>query len=127
MPDGVEAEIPPPIEKRVAINGKFLDEVRIRLSPGTPGTVSYLSFPLKEHRGELENDGTVTIYTKMPTAVAAFAAGLLQPVGGTPVELMVAGKKLSPMVLAEDRCSDNGGHNDVAVLIFKTAKTEGQS
>lgn len=127
LPDGVEVEIPPPIEKRVAINGKFLDEVRIRLTPGTPGTISLLSFPLKQHRGEVGDDGTVTVHTKMPTAVAIFAEGLLEPVGGAPVELMVAGNKLSPMVLAEVRCSDNGGHNDIAVLIFKPVKTEGQS
>jgi len=127
LPDGVEVEIPPPIEKRVAINGKFLDEAQIRLSPGTPGAISLLSFPLKQHRGEVRDDGTVIVRTKMPTAVAIFAEGLLQPVGGAPVELMVAGKKHSPMVLAEVRCSDNVGHNDIAVLVFKPTKTEGQS
>jgi len=126
FPDGVEAEIPPPIEKRVAINGKFLDEVQIRLT-GTPGTISLLSFPLQYHRGAIGNDDTVTVHTKMPTAVALFAEGLLQPVGGAPVELMVTGRRLSPMVLAQVHCSDNVGHNDIAVLVFKPAKTEGPS
>jgi hypothetical protein len=28
LPDGVRAEVPPPIEKRIAIGEKFLDEIR---------------------------------------------------------------------------------------------------
>lgn len=120
LPDGVEAEIPPPIEKRVAVGGQFLDETRIRLT-GTPGTISLLSFPLKHHWGTVSDDGTVTVHTKMPTAVALLAEGVLPPIGGGSVSLTVQGKKLDPMVLSEIRCDANGGHNDIAILIFKPA------
>jgi hypothetical protein len=120
LPDGIEAEIPPPIEKRVAIGGQFLDERRIRLT-GTPGTISLLSFPLKHHWGTVSDDGTVTVYTKMPTAVALLAEGVLPPVGGGPVALTVQGTKIDAMVLSEIRCDANGGHNDVAVLVFESA------
>lgn len=119
LPDGVEAEVEPPIEKRIAIGGQFLDKVRIRLSANT-----LLSFPLPKHRGEVSGDGNVTIYTKMPTAVSLFAEGVLQPVGGDPVELVVSGKKLFPMVLAEVRCSDYAGNHDTAILVFKPATAE---
>jgi hypothetical protein len=31
LPEGVRAELPPPAEKRIAIGGKFLDELQISL------------------------------------------------------------------------------------------------
>ncbi len=89
LPDGVEAHVPPPIEKRVAIGDKFLDEARIRLT-GTPGTIALLGFPLKHHWGTVSDDGTVTVYTKMPTAVALLAEGVLPSIGGAAVGLTVA-------------------------------------
>lgn len=116
LPDGVEAHVPPPIEKRVAIGGKFLDETQIRMT-----ATSYLSFPVEAHRGVIGDDGTVSVRTKMPTAVALLAQGLLPPIGGAAVGLMVQGKKLDAMVLSEIRCDDNGGHHDIAVLVFKPA------
>lgn len=114
LPDGVEAHVPPPIEKRVAIGGKFLDETQIRTTATT-----YLSFPVEAHRGVVGDDGTVTVRTKMPTAVALLAQGLLPPIGGAAVGLMVQGKTLDAMVLSEIACDANGGHNDIAVLVFK--------
>ncbi|MCA9555892.1 MAG: hypothetical protein KC933_38045 [Myxococcales bacterium] len=120
LPDGVEAHVPPPLEKRVAIAGKFLDETQIRLT-GTPGTVTLLSFPLQSHRAVIGDDGSVTVHTKMPTAVALFAEGVLPPIGGTAVGLTVQGQTLDAMVLTGLRCDANGGHNDIAILVFKPA------
>ena len=114
LPEGVVAHVPPPAEKRIAIGGKFLDEVSIRQT-----ATSFLSFPVGNHRGEIGGDGAVTIHAKMPTIVELFAEGALTPVGGAPVEIMVAGKKLGPMVLAEVRCTGGGGLHDVAVLVFR--------
>jgi hypothetical protein len=118
LPEGVKVKIPPPIEERVGISGKFLDEVHIRLS-----STSYLGFPVEAHQGVVGSDGSVTIRTKMPTAVALFTQGLLHPVNGAPVDLTLAGKKLSSMVLNEVSCLSNGGHHDVAMLVFKHAAT----
>lgn len=86
LPDGVEAHVPPPAEKRIAVGGKFLDEVSIRQS-----ATSYLSFPVESHRGEIGADGVATIHTKMPTVAQLFAEGRLTPVGGAPVVSAVAG------------------------------------
>jgi len=116
LPDGVEAHVPPPIEKRVAIGGKFLDETQIRMT-----ATSYLRFPVEAHRGAIGDDGTVTVRTKMPTAVALLGQGVLPPVGGASVALTVQGKKLDAMVLSEIRCDENGGHHDIAVLLSKPA------
>jgi len=115
LPEGVEADVPPPVEKRIAIGGQFLDEVRIRIS-----ATSYLGFPVEEHRGEVGGDGRVTIHTKMPAVVELFAQGRLTAVGGAPVDIMVGGKALGPMVLAEVRGVEEGGRYDIVALIFRS-------
>lgn len=114
--DDVEAEIPPPLEKRIAIGGLFLDEVKIRLDGN-----SYLSFPVQNHVGLVGSDGIATIHAKMPTVLQLFAEGRLPQVGGAPIEIMVGGKPLGPMVLSGVRCISNGGHHDVAELVFRPA------
>lgn len=116
LPNGVEAHVPPPVERRVAISGRFLDETYIR----TTGTSS-LGFPVEAHRGTVGEDGTVTVRTMMPTAVALFAEGVLPPIGGGSVALTVQGKELAAMVVSELRCDVNGGHNDIAIIVFKPA------
>ena len=118
--EGVEAHVPPPAEKRIAIGGQFLDEVNIRRS-----APAFLSFPVDNHHGEIGGDGVVTIHAKMPTIVELFAEGALTPVGGAPADVMVAGKKLGPMVLAEVRCTGGGGHHDIVVLVFRGADVNG--
>jgi hypothetical protein len=119
LPLGVEAHVPPPITKRVAIGGKFLDEVQIRQS-----ATALLSFPVDHHRGLVGSDGAVTIHSKMPTVVALFAAGLLPPVGGPPVEVVVVGRTFGKMVLREVGCAGDSFRGDVAVLSFRPASPE---
>jgi len=116
LPAGIEAHVPPPAEKRIAIGGKFLDEVSIRLSATT-----YLSFPIESHRGNVGTDGVVTIHAKMPTVVQLFAEGRLTRVGGAPVDVMVGGKELGSMVLSDVGCAGQLGYNDIAVLVFRRA------
>ncbi len=113
LPQGVEPLVPPPAEKRIALGGRFLDEVRIILKANT-----FLSFPVDRHLGEV-GDGTATIRTMMPTAVQLFADGVLKPVGGAPVDVVIGLERLGPMVLREVRCDDDRGHNDAATLVFK--------
>lgn len=117
LPAGVEAEIPPPIEKRVAIGGKFLDETTIRLGEAATGSM-LLSYPVERHRGTVNDDGTVTVYAMMPTAIALFAGGVIPPIGGASVGLMVQGRRFGPMVLTDFRCQSSHGYRDIAVLIF---------
>ncbi|MEY4548300.1 MAG: hypothetical protein RL685_4495 [Pseudomonadota bacterium] len=119
LPDGVRAEIPPPVEKRVTIGGKFLDEVQIRQS-----ATSYLSFPVGHHRGVIGDDGTATVYARMPSALQLFAEGCLPRVGGDPVEVTIGGRKLGPMVLTQVLCGGENYRNDIAVLAFRPANGE---
>jgi hypothetical protein len=119
LPDGVRAEVPPPIEKRVAIGGKFLDEVRIRLNAS-----SYVSFPVSEHSGSIGADGTATVRARMPTALQLFAEGLLPRVGGDPVELVIGGRSTGAMVLSDVVSGGEYGRHDIAVLVFRPAHAE---
>jgi hypothetical protein len=116
LPDGVEPEVPPPAEKRVAIGGSFLDTVQIR-----QGATTYLSFPAEHHRGLVDGDGVATIYAKMPTVVQLFAEGRLPPIGGPPVDVTIGVKKLGPMVLTAVHCAGDSGRHDVAALMFRPA------
>ncbi len=111
---GVEADVPPPLAKRVSVGGTFLDEVRIALS----GT-SFLSFPVDRHRAVVDEHGTATVYAMMPTALQLFADGRLPRVGGDVVGLVVGGRELGPMVLANVFAS--GDRHDVAALVFRRA------
>ena len=117
LPDGFEAEVPPPAEKRIAIGKRFLDETGIRVS-----STSSLLFPVEQHRFVVSADGTVTIFAKMPTALQLFAEGTLPRVGGEPVQVSVGGKDPSSMVLSEVRCGGHFGYDDVAVLEFRLAR-----
>jgi hypothetical protein len=116
LPDGARAEIPPPIEKRISIAGKFLDEVQIRQS-----ATSYLSFPVDRHSGVIGEDGTATVHAMMPSALQLFAEGRLPRIGGDSVEVDIGGRKLGPMVLTEVRCGGENYRHDIAVLVFRTA------
>lgn len=116
LPDGVEAEAPPPADKRIAIGGRFLDEVRI-----PQGGNALLSFPVERHSGTISEDGTATVRTMMPSALRLFAEGHLPPVKGGHVEVAIGGRPLGPMVLADVRCGGEDLRHDVAILVFKPA------
>jgi hypothetical protein len=119
LPEGVEAEVPPPAEKRTAIGGKFLDEVRIRQN-----STSYLCFPVNNHHGAVGSDGVATIHARMPAVVQLFAEGRLTQVGGAPVDVMIGIRRLGRMVLSEVSCAGNGGYHDLAVLVFRPTNGE---
>lgn len=112
LPDGVRAESPVPAEKRIAVGGVFLDEVRIPLS----GT-SYRVFPCEHHAGALSADGTATVRTKVSTALMLLSQGQLSPVGGAAVEIAIGGRALGPMVLDSVSCVDVSV--DTVTLVFR--------
>lgn len=115
LPDGVRVEVPPPLEKRIAIGGTFLDEVRI-----SRGDNTLLSFPPERHRGALASDGGATVHAMMPSALQLLADGRLPPVGQGSIEVAIGGRSLGPMVLASVQCG--GERHDVAVLVFRPAR-----
>ncbi|MAQ14212.1 MAG: hypothetical protein CMN30_05390 [Sandaracinus sp.] len=73
-------------------------------------------FPLERHSATLGDEGTLTLSTPMPVAVALFAEGCLAPVGGPPVDVLVYGQALGPMVLREVSC---GSDERMTYLVFE--------
>ena len=108
--------MPPPIEKRIALGGRFLDEVRISL-----GATSCLVFPVDRHRAVVREDGSATVYAMMPSALQLFADGTVPRLGGESVEVVIGGRKLGPMVLARVACGGENFQHDIAVLVFEPA------
>lgn len=80
-----------------------------------------MSFPVTRHRGVIDADGTATVYAAMPSALQLFAEGRLPRVGADPVDVVIGGRKLGPMVLAAVRCDGQYSEYNVAVLVFKPA------
>lgn len=78
---------------RIAIGGRYLDEVQIRLD--LLDSLSHLSFPANRHRGRVEED-RVTVFTQGPTAVNLFADGVLPPVGRGAVTVAIGGREFGP-------------------------------
>lgn len=114
LPDGVRAEVQPPLEQRIAIGGTFLDDVRI-----PQGDNTLLSFPANRHRGVLAEGGAAKVHAMMPAALQLLADGRLPPIGQGPIEVAIGGRSLGPMVLAEIRCG--GQSHDIAILVFRPA------
>ena len=110
LPDGVEAEVPPPAEKRIAVGGRFLDEVRI-----SQGGNAVLMSPVERHSGTISEDGTATVRTMMPSALQLFAEGKLSPVNGGHVQVAIGGRTLGPMVLTDVRCGGEHLRHDVVL------------
>lgn len=114
LPDGVKAMVPPAIEKRIAIAGKFLDEVRIGIGSNTS-----LGFPVERHSGVVHDDGSVTIHTMMPVALQLFADGSLPPVGRGRVQIQIGVRELGAMELCNVQCSGALSRHEGTALAFR--------
>lgn len=74
---------------RIALNGRYLDEVRTRLhSPTESGRVSYLCLPEEHHRAIPDGDGFI-LRTPAITALQLHHEGLLSAGHAHPVELAI--------------------------------------
>lgn len=105
---------------RIAIAGRYLDEVRIQLGRRVaPGSVSYRSFPVHRHRVRIE-EAHVIVSTPATTAVQLFADGALAPIGGPAVAVSMGVEELGPCHLEAVETGD-AGVDDAIVLRFRRA------
>lgn len=110
---------------RIAIAGRYLDEVRIRQTRSyEPGCVSYLSFPASRHWVRVEGD-CITVSAQAATVVQLFADGALPPIGAGAVPLKVAGRDVGPCRLESVESGETSAVDDMIVLRFRQA-SEGQ-
>lgn len=115
LPRGCEPDVPPPLELRVAIGGKMLDQIGFRIADGT-----HAAFPVGEHVAKIGDDGAVTVTTHAMTLVQLFTMGLMSPIGGPPVELVAVGRTFPSMCLISIHALAAVG-NDRVVLRFERA------
>lgn len=117
LPNGYEAAVPPPARARIAIGGRFLDDVKISKTE-----TSRLSFPVTQHHVS-ENGALLTVETPAYIAVQLFAEGALSPIRSTTVEVAIHGEPARAMVLVEVRAGEHLPKHaaDVVALTFEAA------
>ncbi len=104
---------------RIAIGGRYLDEVRIRQAGRhTAPAVAYLSFPAERHWAHIDGDG-VTISAQAQSVVMLFADGVLPSLGGGVVTVEVGGRRLGPCTLESVESGAISAVDDLIVLRFR--------
>ena len=79
--------------RRIAINGRFLDEVQTRQEDDRSGSVSHTSYPAEQHYAIEDEDG-VTLQMPAVTALQLYHDGILPANREQSVELTVADRRL---------------------------------
>ena len=110
LPEGCEPYVPPAAKTRIAIGGRFLDEVKIRRT-----STSTLSFPPERHRAEVSGD-RVVVHVPACVAVQLLADGVLPPLRGGPVEIVVYAQPPRRAALVEVH---TGEYGDIVSLTFE--------
>jgi hypothetical protein len=110
---------------RIAIEGKYLDEVRIRQAkPYEPNCVSYLSFPASRHWAEVKSE-RVTVSAQAATVGKLFADDVLPAVGGRAVVVEASGEKIGPCLLEAVESGETNPVDDMIVLCFRRSSETG--
>ena len=101
---------------RIAIGGRYLDEVQIRLAKShAPNTRSDLSFPAHRHATSIDQDQLV-VATQAATAVKLFSEGVLQPIGGIAVTVRI-GSEDCGLWLLDSVEADRESSSDIEILL----------
>src|ERR1700730_8472986 len=79
--------------RRIAIDGRFLDEIQTRLEDDGSGSVIHTSYPAEQHHAIEDGDG-VTLQMAALTALQLYHDGTLPVNREQPVELTVADRRL---------------------------------
>src|ERR1700761_4371335 len=101
--------------RRIAINGRFLDEVRTRRDDGRSDAVSYTLLPA-EHHHALEDDDGVTLRIPAMTALQLYHDGTLPADREQSVDLTVADQKLGSFFVQWLRGLSGGEVGDGVLL-----------
>lgn len=112
---------------RIAINGKYLHEIRTRLHDNLhPGAVSYLQLPEAHHRIS-QGEGAIVLRVPAITALQLYHDGVL-PVDRTqPVSLAIDGRELGTFYIAWlRRPAEQYDPGEPVLLRFERAPTAEQ-
>jgi len=101
--------------RRIAINGRFLDEVQTRLEDDRSGSVSHTSYPAEQHHAIEDEDG-VTLRMPAMTALQLYHDGILPANREQSVELTVADRRLGAFFVQWLRGLSGRGFGDPMLL-----------
>jgi hypothetical protein len=101
--------------RRIAINGRFLDEVQTRLEDDRSGSVSHTSYPAEQHHAIEDEDG-VTLQTPAMTALQLYHDGILPASREQSVEITVADRRLGAFFVQWLRGLSGRGFGDPMLL-----------
>jgi hypothetical protein len=105
-------------ELRIAIEGRYLDEVKIRqANMYATSPIAYVSFPARRHWARAEGDD-VTLSAQAATVVKLFADGVLPALGGRSVAVEVGGR-IHRCILEAVELGATGAVDDMIVLRFR--------
>jgi hypothetical protein len=106
---------------RIAIGGRYLDEVRIRQTrTDLANTLSSLSFPAHRHGASVEPDHLV-VSTQAATVVQLFAEGVLALIGGPAVTVQIGGQEFGPCLLEAVETDGASPLDTTIILRFRRA------
>jgi hypothetical protein len=114
-------------QAQIAIGGRRLDEVGIRLTgTGLANTISHLSFPAHRHRASVEPDHLV-VSTQAATVVQLFAEGALTPVGGPAVAVQIGDQQYGACLLETVEAVETGDVGRSGTEIILRFRRRGRS
>jgi hypothetical protein len=91
--------------RSIAINGTRLDEVRMPLKPAGNGSISHLSYPMKEIRFGEANDG-LSLVVPAYLAVELYRRGILPQDAALPAEITIDGHLIGWFTVTDVRYPD---------------------
>lgn len=101
--------------RRIALNGRFLDEVPTRLDDGRSDSVSHMLLPA-EHHHALEDEDGVTLRIPAMTALQLYHDGTLPANRDLSVELTIADRNLGAFFVQWLRGLSDGGFGNGVLL-----------
>jgi uracil-DNA glycosylase family 4 len=120
LPAGAKVRPSPPSASRIAVNGRFLDEVEIRLPKQAPRTVSTLRFPAARHSAHLDGD-MLTLTVQAPTVVQLYFDGIIPVDRSVPVAVRIGDGDEQRFVIEGVGVGDrNGSHDEIVLRMRRT-------
>ena len=115
-----------PDAPRIAINGRYLDEVRTPIEYGHERWAGYARLPAEHHRAIIADD-TVTLRIPPLTALQLYVDGTLPIDRSVPVSLEVGGQALGEFLVEWLRCADRHYAGEPMFLRLRASKSAGPS
>lgn len=107
---------------RIAINGRFLDEVQTRIENGRERWAGFARLPAEHHRAIITDDAVVLRIPAL-TALQLYFDGTLPTDRSIPLSIEVGGHTLGEFFVEWLRCSDRHYAGEQIFIRLRASKT----